>query len=120
MSAAMTTTTIPINPKQASVVERLLAEESHRRRHLAVTLSGSHAYGFPSPDSDLDVKAIHAEPTRTLLGLGTRGDAAANRLEVIDGVEVDYTSNEIKPVLLGILQGNGNYIERVLGGFQFL
>ena len=31
---------------------------------------------------------------------------------------MDYTSNELQPVLMGILQGNGNYIERMLGPLQ--
>jgi hypothetical protein len=31
-------------------------------------LSGAHAYGFPSPDSDLDLKAIHVAKTADLLG----------------------------------------------------
>jgi len=34
---------------------------------------------------------------------------------VVDGVEVDYSSNELAPVLHGVLQGNGNYLERLLG-----
>jgi predicted nucleotidyltransferase len=96
------------------VAEQCIAEESARRDHLVVTLSGSHAYGFPSVDSDLDLKAIHVEPTDHLLGLSDP-PATANRLEVINGVEIDYTSNELGPVLAGILAGNGNYIERVLG-----
>ena len=37
---------------------------------------------------------------------------------MLGGVEIDYTSNEIKPVLLGVLGGNGNYIERFLGPLQ--
>jgi hypothetical protein len=98
----------------ADVMQRVLAAESERRRHVVVALSGAHAYGFPSPDSDLDLKAIHAAPAREHLGLGP-APAAASRLEVIDGVEIDYTSNELKDALLGVLQGNGNYIERVLG-----
>jgi len=36
-------------------------------------------------------------------------------METLDGVEIDYSSNEIAPVLAGILKGNGNYIERILG-----
>jgi predicted nucleotidyltransferase len=40
---------------------------------------------------------------------------SVERLETVDGVQIDYTSNEIKPVLIGILHGNGNYVERVLG-----
>src|SRR6266542_6523386 len=96
---------------QEAVARRVLDEEEQHRRHLVVSLSGAHAYGFPSPDSDLDLKAIHIEPTARLLGL-SRPASSASRIEVIDGIEIDYTSNEIQQALVGILQGNGNYIER--------
>lgn len=96
---------------------RVIAEQEHARRHVVIALSGAHAYGFPSPDSDLDLKAIHIDPTPVVLGL-LPPPAHADRMEVIDGVEIDYTSNEIKPVLIGVLQGNGNYVERVLGRYQ--
>jgi predicted nucleotidyltransferase len=99
---------------QSRVAARILDEESRQRAHLVVSLSGAHAYGFPSPDSDLDLKCIHVEPTRALLSLGWV-HRPAERLEVVDGVEIDYSSNELQPVLAGILQGNGNYLERVLG-----
>lgn len=99
---------------QHSVAHRVLMEERRRRSHLVVSLSGAHAYGFPSPDSDLDLKAVHIDPTRVVLGL-EQSKTPAQRVEVIDGVEIDYSSNEIQPVLTGILQGNGNYIERILG-----
>jgi predicted nucleotidyltransferase len=33
----------------------------------------------------------------------------------IYGVEIDYTSNELGHALAGILAGNGNFIERILG-----
>ncbi len=102
---------------QQRVANAVIAEEERKRRHLVVYLSGSHAYGFSSPDSDLDLKAIHIEPTRKLLGLG-KPNLGAARLEVIEDVEIDYTSNELQPVLGGILAGNGNYIERVLGSLQ--
>lgn len=97
-----------------AVAERVIAEVEENRRHLVIALSGAHAYGFPSPDSDLDLKAVHIEPTAQLLGLGTPRETF-DRLEVIDGVEIDYTSNELRGVLVGIHAGNGNYIERVLG-----
>jgi predicted nucleotidyltransferase len=103
---------------QSRVANRVLDEESSRREHLVVSLSGAHAYGFPSPDSDLDLKCIHIAPTVELLGLQQRAGGSTERLEVVDGVEVDYSSNELQPVLLGILQGNGNYVERVLGGWS--
>jgi len=92
----------------------VLAEEGARRRHVVVSLSGAHAYGFPSPDSDLDLKAVHAEPAARLLGLHPP-DPHTSRMEVIEGVEIDYSSNELGPVLSALLAGNGNYFERFLG-----
>jgi predicted nucleotidyltransferase len=103
-----------LEPRQRAVMEKVIADEERRRHHLVVALSGAHAYGFPSVDSDLDLKAIHIDPTERLLGLHS-GAPHADRMEVVEGIEIDYTSNELKPVLHGILQGNGNYIERVLG-----
>jgi predicted nucleotidyltransferase len=102
---------------QTEVATRVLDEESAARTHIVVSLSGAHAYGFPSPDSDLDLKAIHIDPSSQLLGLSAR-PSTANRLEVIDGVEIDYSSNELGGVLVGIVQGNGNYVERILGALS--
>ena len=99
---------------ERAIMGKVLAEEEARRTHLVVYLSGAHAYGFPSPDSDLDLKAIHVARTEDLLGFEVPV-ATAERVETIDGVEIDYTSNEIAPILMGILQGNGNFLERILG-----
>lgn len=100
---------------QTRMAGRVLDEESTHRWHLVVSLSGAHAYGFPSPDSDLDLKCIHVTPTSHLLRLEQSPPVPTERLEVVEGVEVDYSSNELGPVLLGVLQGNGNYLERLLG-----
>jgi predicted nucleotidyltransferase len=109
----MSTSLMP-NAQQLAVADRVLDEESTAREHVVVSLSGAHAYGFPSPDSDLDLKAIHVERTARLVGLSSP-PLHKDRMQIIDRVEIDYTSNELGPVLAGILGGNGNYIERVLG-----
>lgn len=100
--------------EQCAVVDGVLEREQAKRHHLVVALSGAHAYGFPSPDSDVDLKGVHVLPTAVLVGLGCP-EPAVSRMEVIDGVEVDYSSNEILGVLLGVVKGNGNYIERIVG-----
>ncbi|MDX2010186.1 MAG: nucleotidyltransferase domain-containing protein, partial [Myxococcaceae bacterium] len=46
-----------LTPHQLTVATRFLDEQAKAREHLVVSLSGAHAYGFPSPDSDLDLKA---------------------------------------------------------------
>lgn len=103
-----------LTPDQQRIMERVLAEEESRREHLVVYLSGAHAYGFPSPDSDLDLKAIHVARTADLLGFAVPVPTI-DRAEIIEGVEIDYTSNELAHALSGVLSGNGNFLERILG-----
>jgi uncharacterized protein len=103
-----------IPTSQWLVAEPWLRSRCRERRHLSIYLSGAHAYGFPSPDSDLDLKCVHIAPTVELVGLAHH-TASADQTEIVDGVELDYTSNELSMVLRGVLTGNGNYIERFLG-----
>lgn len=103
-----------LSEKQAGVARAFLAERERERKHLVIYLSGAHAYGFPSPDSDLDLKCVHVAPTRELVGLTTIEDPP-DRIDIVDGVELDYGSNELAPVLRGAIKGNGNYLERILG-----
>ena len=93
------------------------AEEYLERRSevfLVASVSGAHAYGFPSPDSDVDLKCVHVVPTARLVGLAPPA-LHASAVEVLWDVEVDYGSNEVGAVLSGVLAGNGNYVERMLG-----
>ena len=104
---------------QASVARPFLDAQAGERHHLVAYLSGAHAYGFPSPDSDLDVKCVHVAPTRQLVGLAANA-GGAELLTVIDGVELDYGSNEVGMVLRGALKANGNFLERLLGELTLL
>jgi hypothetical protein len=105
---------LPLSEHQARVAGHALDDEDRKREHLVIALTGAHAYGFPSPDSDLDLKGVHVEPTRRLVGL-SRPPEHGSRFEVIDGVEIDYASNELGQVLAGLVRGYGSYYERVLG-----
>jgi predicted nucleotidyltransferase len=103
-----------VTPRQQAVARTFLAAREQDRKHLVIYLSGAHAYGFPSPDSDLDLKCVHIAKTRELVGLETVGEPD-DRIETIEGVELDYGSNELNGVLRGVIRGNGNYLERILG-----
>ena len=107
-----------LTPHELKTARAAIARESEARHHVVVYLSGAHAYGFPSPDSDLDLKAVHLAPTDRVLGLQPPRPTV-DRTEVVDGVEIDYTSNELGHVLAGILGGNGNFLERILGPSAF-
>ena len=82
-------------------------------------MTGAHYYGFPSPDSDLDLKGIHAAPTQVVVSLSPPPDTV-DWLGVHDGIEVDYTSHELATALRLLLKGNGNILERILSPFQAL
>jgi predicted nucleotidyltransferase len=99
---------------QAVVARTYLDMRATERHHLVIYLSGAHAYGFPSPDSDLDLKSVHIAPTADLVGLVPK-PGGAEVMVVVDGVEIDYGSNELGDVLRGVVKGNGNYLERLLG-----
>lgn len=86
---------------------------------LWLTLSGAHAYGFPSDDSDLDLKGAHTMPARTLLGLG-EALASIDLLCDWEGRELDFTSNELGQVARLLLKGNGNMFERFLGPYPIV
>jgi predicted nucleotidyltransferase len=86
-------------------------------RVLLCGVTGSHFYGFPSPDSDLDLKGIHVAPTASVLGLALP-EETCDRLQVYEGLECDYTSHEAKKALSLLLRGNGNMLERILSPIQ--
>ena len=86
---------------------------------LAVGVTGAHYYGFPSPDSDLDLKGIHIADTRQVVSLKPPPDAI-DYLGDFEGLEIDYTSHELAVALRLLLKGNGNILERILSPFQLL
>jgi predicted nucleotidyltransferase len=83
-------------------------------RALLVVASGSHSYGFPSADSDVDVKGIHVAPAAAVLGLS--GARETESFLGFEGqVEIDYTSHELGKACRQLLDGNGNALEWALG-----
>lgn len=68
------------------------------------TVSGAHLYGFPSRDSDVDLRGVHLLPVQALVGLRepeetrSRGGHLPVRAEprtwgrVRDGVEMDLVT----------------------------
>ena len=93
-------------------------------KSLFVTVSGSHIYGFPSPDSDVDLRGCHLLPLRDMVGL-TSPKETIDRTTIEDGVEVDIVSHEIGEFLRLLVTNNGNVLEQifsplVVSGSDFL
>jgi len=53
---------------------------------LFATISGAHLYGFPSPDSDYDLRGAHVLPVERIIGLEV-GDETVEDSRVIEGLE---------------------------------
>ena len=45
--------------------------EQHPYPLIFATISGAHLYGFPSPDSDFDLRGMHLLPLERVVGLNT-------------------------------------------------
>jgi len=58
---------------------------------LFATISGAHLYGFPSPDSDYDLRGAHVLPVEAVVGLEVR-DETLEDSRVIEGLEMDIVS----------------------------
>lgn len=96
-----------------------LRERGAADRWLQLGLVGAHAYGFPSPDSDLDLKGIHALPTGLLLGLEAPPETRQAD-QVVGGVELDVTTHELAAALRLASRGNGNVLERLASPLQLI
>jgi len=85
---------------------------SEEKKPIFATVSGSHSYGFPSDDSDIDLRACYVEKTVNLLGLENLKETIEKK-EFIKGIEIDFVGYEIKKFLKLMLKGNGNVFEQL-------
>ncbi|NER36110.1 MAG: nucleotidyltransferase domain-containing protein [Oscillatoria sp. SIO1A7] len=80
---------------------------------LFVTISGSHLYGFASPDSDYDLRGVHILPVREVIGL----DAGRETIEIAErrnsGLELDLVTHDIKKFFSLLLKKNGYVLEQL-------
>lgn len=86
--------------------------EEHSYPLIFVTISGAHLYGFPSPDSDYDLRGVHFLPLREVVGLKT-GHETVEKSGVYDGLEIDLVTHDAKKFFSLMLKKNGYVLEQV-------
>src|SRR5438552_431290 len=80
---------------------------------LAMTLSGAHLYGFPSPDSDYDLRGVYILPAREVLGL-YEGHESITSMLVRSGIEIDLVMHDVKKFfLLLVNKKSGLVLEQI-------
>jgi hypothetical protein len=77
------------------------------------TVSGAHLYGFPSADSDVDLRGVHVLPVEQVVGL-TVGPQTLDRTWTRDGVEVDLVTHDLAKFCRLLLNRNGYVLEQLL------
>ena len=77
-----------------------------------VTISGAHLYGFPSPDSDYDLRGIHVLPLSDVVGLDV-GRETVQIEEIRDGLELDLVTHDAKKFFGLMLKKNGYVLEQL-------
>jgi predicted nucleotidyltransferase len=80
---------------------------------LFATISGAHLYGFPSPDSDYDLRGVHVLPLEEVVGLKT-GQETVEKSGVHDGLEIDLVTHDAKKFFGLLLKKNGYVREQLV------
>ena len=93
---------------------------------LFATISGAHLYGFPSPDSDFDLRAAHVLPLEKVVGLDVRAETVEQEMRVPphpgplpigcgegDALEMDIVSHDVRKFFGLLLKKNGYVLEQL-------
>ena len=95
-----------IDPRLATVAAE------HPYPLLFATVSGAHLYGFPSPDSDWDLRGVHVLPMREVAGL----DRGRDTVEVTGdahGLDLDLVTHDAEKFFRLMLRPNGYVLEQL-------
>ncbi len=88
----------------------------HVRTHpfplMFATISGAHLYGFPSPDSDFDLRGVHLLPLETVVGLD-EGQETVEKEGIYDGLEIDLVTHDAAKFFCLMLRRNGYVLEQI-------
>lgn len=79
---------------------------------LFATISGAHLYGFPSPDSDFDLRGAHILPVEKIAGLEVSEETVEDS-RVIEGLEMDIVSHDVRKFFKLLLKKNGYVLEQL-------
>jgi len=80
---------------------------------LFATISGAHLYGFPSPDSDFDLRGVHVLPLKDVIGMHISHETV-EKSGIHDGLEIDLVTHDAKKFFGLMLKKNGYVLEQPL------
>lgn len=86
--------------------------DQHSYPLLFATISGAHLYGFPSPDSDYDLRGCHVLPVEEVVGLDP-GRETIETSSTNDGFELDLVTHDARKFFGLLLKKNGYVLEQL-------
>ncbi len=93
--------------------EKLLRQVvNHPYPLVFATISGAHLYGFPSADSDYDLRGVHLLPLKEVVGLEV-GRETIEKSGMEDSIELDLVTHDAKKFFGLMLKKNGYVLEQV-------
>ena len=87
--------------------------DAHPYPLVFATISGAHLYGFPSADSDFDLRGVHLLPLEQIVGLDA-GEETVEQEGIHDGIEMDLVTHDAKKFFGLMLKKNGYVLEQLL------
>lgn len=95
-----------IDPRLAAVAAE------HPYPLVFATISGAHLYGFPSPDSDWDLRGVHVLPPREVMGLVAGPDTVESSGDA-RGLDLDLVTHDAKKFVELMLKPDGSVLEQL-------
>jgi uncharacterized protein len=81
---------------------------------LFATISGAHLYGFPSPDSDYDLRGVHVLPLREVIRLKPSPELETLTVSSeMEGLEMDLVTHDARKFFNLLLKKNGYVLEQL-------
>jgi hypothetical protein len=82
-----------------------------------ITVSGAHLYGFPSPDSDWDLRGVHVLPLEQVIGLREPNETVKRSHDPTaaggEPVDLDLVTHDLKKFMRLMLKKNGYVLEQL-------
>ncbi len=93
---------------------QILRAEADRHPYplLFATISGAHLYGFPSTDSDYDIRGVHILPASEAVGLLPKQDTI-ELAGLRSGIDMDLVTHDVLKFFTLLLKRNGYVLEQL-------
>jgi predicted nucleotidyltransferase len=100
-----------------SRLDRIVAAQPYPL--IFATISGAHLYGFPSADSDYDLRGAHVLPLENVLSLDVR-DETVQDSRVMEGLEIDIVRHDAHKFFRMLFKKNGYVLEQLFSSLVVL